>query len=72
MVLRMAFTDKLTYVRNVGFRTAAIALPFSLLREFANDNSEMVPAAGLEPALNILISSSPSSNPPILLCSGGF
>ena len=49
MLLRMAFTDKLTYIRNQGFRTAAIALPFSLMREIANDNSEMVRSRGLEP-----------------------
>lgn len=32
-----------------SFRTAAIALPFSLLMEFANDNSVMVRLEGFEP-----------------------
>jgi len=48
MLLRMAFTDKLTYDRNQGFRTAAIAQPFRALRHFDNDNSEMVPRWRIE------------------------
>ncbi len=50
-VLKLVFADKLTYVRNEGFRTAKTTLPFNMLEAFANPNSEMVPPAGIEPAL---------------------
>lgn len=49
MLLRIGFADKLTYVRNEGFRTAEIAQPFRALRHFANDNCGMVEVSGIEP-----------------------
>ena len=42
MLLRIAFTDKLEYVRNQGFRTAPIALPFSLLEGITHGKYGMV------------------------------
>lgn len=42
MLLRVSFTDKLTYVRNEGFRTAQKALPFSLLGDISASRYEMV------------------------------
>ena len=50
LVLRLAFAERLTYVRNVGFRTAATSTPFRLLEQFAEGAREMVDAAGIEPA----------------------
>jgi len=32
-VLTLAFTDRLSYVRNEGFRTPALALPFKVLED---------------------------------------
>ena len=54
MLLRMAFTDKITYDRNQGFRTAAFSQPFSLLEDLKGGKNEMVGPAGLEPATNPL------------------
>ncbi|MBV1928642.1 MAG: recombinase family protein [Gammaproteobacteria bacterium] len=50
MLLRMAFTDKITYDRNQGFRTAAMSQPFSLLEDLHMGKKEMVEGAGFEPA----------------------
>ncbi len=50
LVLRLAFTGPLAYAKNEGFRTASIAEPLRVLGLFATDNSEMVGAAGIEPA----------------------
>lgn len=50
MLLRMAFTDKITYDRNQGFRTAAMSQPFLALEDFKHGKYEMVGPAGLEPA----------------------
>ena len=49
MLLRVGFSDKLTYVRNEGFRTAAIAQPFSLLGDVSASRYEMVELSGIEP-----------------------
>ncbi|MBI1274499.1 recombinase [bacterium] len=49
-VLKLAFDDRLSYCRNEGFRTAAIALPFSLLAQFNVNKSGMVGDNGLEPS----------------------
>jgi hypothetical protein len=49
MVLKLAFADNLTYVRNAGFRTANLALPFKALADFSTGNLEMVRPAGFEP-----------------------
>ena len=50
MVIRLAFSEKLPYDRNEGFRTAQTSLPFRVLEGFKEGNSDMVPEAGLEPA----------------------
>ncbi|MDG1288092.1 MAG: zinc ribbon domain-containing protein [Rickettsiales bacterium] len=46
MVVRMAFSEKLEYVRNQGFRTAQKALPFSFIEGFSTLESEMVGQGG--------------------------
>ncbi len=50
MLLRMAFTDKITYERNKGFRTATFSQLFLLLEDLHMGKKEMVGLAGLEPA----------------------
>lgn len=50
MVLRLAFPEPVTYCRNGGFRTAAIAEPFRVLGGFAGGKLEVVGPAGFEPA----------------------
>lgn len=50
-VLRLVFADRLAYARNEGYRTAEITLPFKLLGEMKMEKTEMVPLAGIEPAL---------------------
>ena len=52
LVLKATFSRPLGYHRQRGFRTAALSLPFSVLREFAEGDSEVVPPAGIEPALD--------------------
>jgi len=55
MLLKMAFTARLTYVRNQGYRTAPIALPMRLLSDLKgkkSDFEEMVGPPGLEPGTN--------------------
>ncbi len=49
MVLKATFSRPLGYHRQRGFRTAALSLPFSVLREFAEGDSEVVPRVGIEP-----------------------
>jgi site-specific DNA recombinase len=44
-VLKMAFSAKLAYVRNEGFRTAEFSSPVSLLRDLRHTKSGMVPPA---------------------------
>ena len=46
MLLRMAFTDKITYDRSQGFRTAAMSQPFSLLEDLKGGKKEMVEGRG--------------------------
>lgn len=48
-VLKLVFAEKLPYVRNEGYRTAEITLPFKVLRDFRNVKSEMVEPRGVEP-----------------------
>jgi hypothetical protein len=48
-LLKATFTHPLAYNRNRGYRTAAISLPFSVLREFSDSESEVVPPVGIEP-----------------------
>jgi site-specific DNA recombinase len=52
LVLKTTFARPLTYDRKEGYRTAALSLPFSLFREFSDTKSEVVPPAGIEPALD--------------------
>ena len=51
-VLKLAFSDRLTYVRNQGYRTTKTTLPFKVLDGFLffAKNEDLVPGAGLEPA----------------------
>ena len=49
MVLRMAFTSRLAYVRNEGFRTADLTLPFKALAAFKSRDVQVVAPPGLEP-----------------------
>ena len=48
-VLKLTFANRLAYVRNEGFRTANLALPFKALAEFSGLKSEMARPAGFEP-----------------------
>ncbi len=49
MVLKLAFADRLIYVRNEGFRTANIAFPFKALAVYHSDENKMARPAGVEP-----------------------
>jgi len=49
LVLRLAFTSPLSYARNEGFKTAAIAEPIRLLGVFQNTKCEVVGPEGFEP-----------------------
>ena len=49
LVLKATFARPLGYHRQRGFRTAALSLPFSVLREFSEGDSEVVPRGGFEP-----------------------
>jgi site-specific DNA recombinase len=42
LVLKLAFSERLPYVRNEGFRTPAKALPFSLLEQIHDGEYKMV------------------------------
>lgn len=42
IVLKLTFARPLQYRRNEGFQTAALALPFAVLRDFSNGKSGMV------------------------------
>ena len=48
-VLKLAFTGRLEYVRNEGFRTAELSLPFMELADFSRFGKRMVGDDGLEP-----------------------
>lgn len=50
MVCRIAFSGKISYVRNEGVRTAPIALPLRVLQGFEGGKKGMVGDAGIEPA----------------------
>ncbi|TDF42444.1 recombinase [Alteromonadaceae bacterium M269] len=51
-VIQLAFSERLVYDRNQGFRTAAKAEPFRLIEELSMGNTKMVGRAGFEPATN--------------------
>ncbi len=40
-MLKLAFADRLAYVRNEGFRTPDLALPFKVLAEIGSSKSKM-------------------------------
>ncbi len=46
LVLKLTFDGQLPYRRNVGFQTAALALPFKVLRGFNDPKSGMVVGGG--------------------------
>ena len=48
-VLKLAFVDRLGYVRNEGFRTADMALPFKALADFSAGKSKVAHPRGFEP-----------------------
>ena len=48
-VLKLAFSDRLAYVRNEGFRTANLALPFKVLGELQQGEKGMARPEGFEP-----------------------
>ncbi len=48
-VLKLAFLDRLTYVRNEGYRTPDLSLPFKALSGFVIGKNDMVARDGIEP-----------------------
>ena len=46
IVLKLTFADQLSYVKNEGFRTAAMSQPFSLLEDLHMGKKEMVEVSG--------------------------
>ncbi len=64
LVLKMAFADRLPYVRNEGFRTAPIALPFRVLQQLDDPNCKMARHLYLEP-LRRPIGGAASASPPL-------
>ena len=46
MVLRLAFNARLAYVRNEGFRTTDLTLPFKILAAYKSRDKEMVALTG--------------------------
>lgn len=48
-VLKLTFADRISYLKNEGFRTAKTTLPFSALAPFHEGDFKMVGAEGLEP-----------------------
>ena len=47
-VLKLTFTDRLIYVRNQGYRSPDLSLPFKLLGDNLGQNMKMVPAPRIE------------------------
>ena len=54
LVLRMTFSDQLSYDRNQGYRTADLSLPFKMLDDALTSNKVMVGPVGLEPTTDPL------------------
>ena len=50
LVCRLVFTEKLSYTKNEGFRTAQTALPVTVLQQVKQGDYEMARPAGFEPA----------------------
>lgn len=51
-VLKLTFTDRLTYVRNEGYRTPDLSLPFKLLGKNFDQKVQLVANQGFEPRTN--------------------
>ena len=51
IVLKLAFTERLEYTRESGFRTPKTALPFKVLRDFLSSESRMAERKGFEPSI---------------------
>jgi len=49
IVLRLAFSERIAYCRNKGYRTAKTALPFKVLAGISMGKCEMVEPGGIEP-----------------------
>jgi site-specific DNA recombinase len=49
-ILRLAFTDRLAFTRNEGFRTASFAFPFRVLRTISGAEKVMAEREGFEPS----------------------
>jgi site-specific DNA recombinase len=49
IVLKAAFAKQIAYKKGEGYRTAALSLPFSVLRDFADPKSGLVEHSGVEP-----------------------
>ena len=52
LVLKLAFTDRLAYVRNEGFRTPHLSLPFRVLGEVNGGFEALARLEGFEPPTN--------------------
>ena len=50
-VLKLTFTDRLTYVRNEGYRTPDLSLPFKMLGDDFGQNIRLASPRGFEPLL---------------------
>ncbi len=50
-VLKLVFAEPLPYARGEGYRTAQISMPFKVLGGIKMAKNEVVPLAGIEPAL---------------------
>ncbi len=49
-VVKLAFSQPVTYDRNKGYRTPKTTLPFKMLQKISDIKSDLVRTAGLEPA----------------------
>ncbi|MCB9942438.1 MAG: recombinase family protein [Geminicoccaceae bacterium] len=49
-VLRLAFSERISYSRNEGYRTPKTTLPFKTLADFSGGNGMMVEPKGVEPS----------------------
>ena len=50
-VLKLAFADRLAYVRNEGFRTAETTLPFKVLEGISQGKNKLAEREGFEPSV---------------------
>ncbi len=50
-VLKLAFSTRIAYDRETGYRTPKISFPFKLLGDLAPSECKMVPGGGIEPPL---------------------